>query len=71
MTPASGNAASATVSPTVTFSEPVTLAGAAISLDCSLSGAAAFSVSGGPTVYTVDPVDDLAGACTLTVLASQ
>ncbi len=71
VTPASGNAASASVSPTVTFSEPVTLAGAAISLDCSLSGAAAFSVSGGPTVYTIDPVDDLAGACTLTVLASR
>jgi uncharacterized protein len=71
VTPATGGTAPATVSPTITFSEPVTLGGAAISMDCTGSGAAAFTVTGGPTTWTVDPVDDLAGTCTLTVAASR
>ena len=71
--PAPGGSAQVAVSPTITFSEPVTLGGAAISLNCSVSGAAAFSVTGGPTTYTVDPTDDLASgdSCTLTVAASR
>ena len=63
MTPATGGTGPGTVSPTITFSEPVTLADAAISLDCSTSGAAAFSVSGGPTTRTGHPVLVPPGPC--------
>ncbi|HET7822425.1 MAG TPA: ExeM/NucH family extracellular endonuclease [Ornithinibacter sp.] len=71
VTPATGGTAPATVSPTITFSEPVTLGDAAISMDCTGSGATAFTVTGGPTTWTVDPAEDLAGTCTLTVAASR
>ena len=61
------------MSPTVTFSEPVALGGASLTLQCSLSGSVAFSVTGGPTTYTVDPADDLQSgdACTLIVSPSR
>jgi predicted extracellular nuclease len=57
----------------VTFSEPVNLAGAWFTLTCSVSGARAAAVSGGPTTFTIDPIADFeAGdACTLTVAAGQ
>lgn len=72
VTPANGADATATVSPTVTFSEPVDLASDAISLVCSLSGTVAATVTGGPTTFTVDPTGDLVDteSCTLTVAAA-
>ena len=72
-TPANGATAPATVSPTVTFSEPVALGGASLTLQCSISGSVAFSVTGGPTTYTVDPADDLQSgdSCTLIVSPSR
>ena len=56
----------------VTFSEPVDLAAAAISLTCAWSGAHAGTVSGGPTTFTFDPNVDFAGGetCTVTVSAA-
>ncbi|WP_330472986.1 ExeM/NucH family extracellular endonuclease [Terrabacter sp. C0L_2] len=58
-------------SPTVTFSEPVKAASGAFTLTCSISGAKTFSVTGGPTTFTLDPSTDFAlgDACTLTVSA--
>ena len=49
------------------------LAGASLTLQCSLSGSVAFSVTGGPTTYTVDPADDLQSgdSCTLIVSPSR
>lgn len=72
-TPANGATAPAGVSPTITFSEPVTLGGAAITLQCSLSGSVAFSVTGGPTTFTIDPAEDLASGdtCSIIVTASR
>ncbi len=61
MTPATGGTAPATVSPTVTFSEPVTLGGAAII--ARLHGQRRRRPSRSPgarRTWTVDPVDDLA-----------
>jgi predicted extracellular nuclease len=69
-TPANGATAPATVSPTITFSEPVALGGASITLQCSISGSVAFEVNGGPTTYTVDPTDDLASGDTCTLIVS-
>lgn len=58
---------------TVTFSEPVDLTDPWYTLDCSVSGGVAASVTGGPTVFTLDPTSDLSAgeSCTLTVLAAQ
>jgi len=72
-TPSPGAVAQPDVSPTITFSEPVALGGGAISLDCSLSGAVATSVTGGPTTWTVDPAADLlpGDACTLRLRADR
>ncbi|MBC9823150.1 ExeM/NucH family extracellular endonuclease [Terrabacter sp. MAHUQ-38] len=58
---------------TVTFSEPVTAPASAFTLDCSVSGAKAFTVSNtGQSTYTVDPTADFApgDACTLTLTGS-
>mgnify|MGYP001324337977 CR=1 FL=1 len=56
----------------VTFSEPVNAPAGAFALSCG-GGAVTFALSGGPTVFTLDPQDDLPeGAnCTLTIAASQ
>jgi predicted extracellular nuclease len=58
---------------TITFSEPVNVAGTWFSITCSSSGAHTAAASGGPTTFTLDPDADFAGgeACTVTVFASQ
>ncbi len=59
----------------VTFSEPVSASAGSFSLTCAVAGSGApidVVVAGGPTVFTLDPVINLApdDACTLTVLAA-
>ncbi|MCL4811495.1 MAG: ExeM/NucH family extracellular endonuclease [Vicinamibacteraceae bacterium] len=58
---------------TVTFSEPVNVAGAWFGLACTVSGAKTATVSGGPTAFTLDPGTDFVPGdlCTLTVVAAQ
>lgn len=56
---------------TVTFSEPVSAPASAFSLNCG--SAVAFSLSGGPTSFTLDPNADLpiSASCTLAVDGDQ
>ena len=57
--PANGATATASVSPTVTFSEAVTTSAAAFSLGCSVSGTVAFTLSGERhDQYTLDPTHE-------------
>ena len=58
---------------TVTFSEPVDVTGDWFNLNCSSSGNVTAMVTGGPTVFTLDPSVTLVhqDSCTLTVLAAQ
>jgi predicted extracellular nuclease len=61
---------------TVTFSEPVSLSGNWFTLACPTSGlrnVADTTVTGGPTIFTIDPNTNFSNSetCTLTVLASQ
>jgi predicted extracellular nuclease/methionine-rich copper-binding protein CopC len=56
-------------SPSITFSEPVSVTGAWFDLTCATSGTHTAVVGGGPTTFTIDPdinfaVDEL---CTLTI----
>lgn len=55
----------------VRFSEPVTVQAGGFTLSCTNAGTVGFTVSGGPTAYTVDPTVDLdyLDNCTLTVVA--
>ena len=71
--PANGGTSAADVSPSVTFSEPVSLAPGAITLSCTISGPVAVDVKGGPTTFTADPASALidGDVCTLTVVASS
>ena len=57
----------------ITFSEPVDLAGNAITVNCQTTGPHAGTVTGGPTAYTFDPTVDFAGGetCTVTVAAAD
>jgi uncharacterized protein len=57
----------------ITFTEGVNVAGSWFTLSCSLSGAHDATVSGGPTVFTLDPGTNFVDGdvCTLSVLASQ
>jgi predicted extracellular nuclease len=57
----------------VTFSEPVDVAGAWFTIACATSGSHSAGFSGGPTVFILDPVVDFAPneVCTLTVVATQ
>ena len=57
----------------VTFNEPVTVTASSFSISCSTSGAHAFTLSGGPTTYTLDPTTDFTQGevCTVTVVAAQ
>jgi hypothetical protein len=57
----------------VTFTEPVNVTANAFSLECTTSGSVAFTVSGGPTTFTLDPTTDFAYSevCTVTVFASE
>jgi len=57
----------------VTFSEPVNAPAGAFSISCANSGAHTFSISGGPTTFTLDPNVNFTGneLCTVTVVAAQ
>lgn len=57
----------------VTFNEPVTATASSFTISCSVSGTHAFSLSGGPTTYTLDPTVDFTQGevCTVTVVAAQ
>ena len=61
---------------TITFSEPVNVTGNWFQIVCSVTGTrnvADTVVSGGPTVFTINPTVDFAGgeSCTVTVFAAQ
>ncbi|HEV2799249.1 MAG TPA: lamin tail domain-containing protein [Pyrinomonadaceae bacterium] len=57
----------------ITFSEPVTATSSSFQINCNQSGAHAFTLSGGPTTYTLDPTTDFVSGevCTVTVVAAQ
>src|SRR6185436_13396668 len=57
---------------TVTFSEAVTITNSSVTINCASTGAHTVAVSGGPTVWTVDPTTDFGNGelCTATVLAA-
>jgi predicted extracellular nuclease len=57
----------------VTFSEPVTATASSFQISCTTSGTHAFTLSGGPTTYTLDPTTDFTSGevCTVTVFAAQ
>ncbi len=57
----------------VTFSEPVTVAGSWFAIQCANSGAVGATVTGGPTVYTLDPTVNFAflEQCTVTLDAAS
>ncbi len=71
----SGDATDVTVTSniTVTFSEAVNASSSSFSLVCSTSGTKTFTLSGGPTTFTLDPSTDFANgeSCTLNVIAAQ
>ncbi len=54
---------------TITFSGPVELTTANVTINCTKSGAHPFALSGGPSEYTLDPDSDFAreDLCTVTV----
>lgn len=57
----------------ITFTEGVNVTGSWFTLSCSLSGDHVATVSGGPTIFSLDPGTNFVDGdvCTLTVLASQ
>jgi predicted extracellular nuclease len=57
----------------ITFSEPVDLAGNWFSIICASSGAHTATSAGGPTTYTLNPSPDFASneSCTVTVRAAN
>jgi len=57
----------------VTFSEPVTVSDASFQISCATSGTHAFTLSGGPSTYTLNPTTDFTQGevCTVTVVAAQ
>ncbi|HEX8458036.1 MAG TPA: lamin tail domain-containing protein [Pyrinomonadaceae bacterium] len=57
----------------VTFSEAVTATANSFQISCATSGTHAFTLSGGPTTYTLDPTTDFTQGevCTVTVVAAQ
>jgi predicted extracellular nuclease len=57
----------------VTFSEPVNVAGAWFMISCALSGAHTATASGGPTTFTLNPDVDFAlgETCTTTIAGAQ
>jgi hypothetical protein len=68
---ATGVATSENIS--VTFSEAVNVSTASFSLSCATTGAIAYSLNGGPSSYTLDPISDLPAGdtCSLTVNAAS
>jgi predicted extracellular nuclease len=71
--PAGATGVSPTSDLTVTFSEPVSVAGSWFSISCALSGSHTAAASGGPTTFTLDPDVDftLGETCTATITAAQ
>ncbi len=57
----------------VTFSEPVTAAAGAFTLECPVGTAVGLTVTGGPTTFTLDPDTDIPASttCTATVVAAN
>ena len=57
---------------TIDFSEPVNATAASFTISCTNSGAHSFTLSGGPTTFTLNPDVDFASneTCTVTVLAA-
>ncbi|MBC7931289.1 MAG: Ig-like domain-containing protein [Rubrivivax sp.] len=57
----------------VTFNEPVNATASSFQISCATSGTHAFTLSGGPTTYTLDPTTDFTQGevCTVTVFAAQ
>jgi len=57
----------------ITFSEPVTVTGAWVTLTCATSGAHTVQASGGPQIFTLDPDVDFTApeVCNVTVIAAQ
>ena len=57
----------------VVFTEPVDVAGAWFTIDCTTSGLRTATFSGGPVAFTLDPDGDFAfdETCTVTVLAAN
>jgi endonuclease G len=57
----------------VTFSEPVTATGSSFQISCATSGAHPFALSGGATIYTLNPTVNFTPGevCTVTVFAAQ
>jgi len=58
---------------TVTFTEPVSVAGSWFTISCTTSGQHSAVPSGGPTTFTLDPDSDFAAgeACTVSIASSQ
>lgn len=58
---------------TITFSEPVAVTGDWFSIQCATSGAHTATVSGGPSIYTLDPAVNFAQneLCTVKVFAAN
>jgi hypothetical protein len=74
--PANGAQAGLAANLTITFSEPVDVTGNWFQIACATSGVRTVAdtvVTGGPTVFTIDPNADFAAgeACTVTVTAAQ
>ena len=70
--PVNGSSGVAPTTPiTVTFSEPVTAAPAAFSIDCG-AGSLGFTLTGGPQTYTLTPTSALPSlaSCTVAVFAA-
>jgi hypothetical protein len=57
----------------ITFSEPVDVAGDWFSIECTATGAHDAAAAGGPTTFTLDPDEDFAAgeSCTVTVFAAE
>jgi hypothetical protein len=57
----------------VTFDEPVTVAGEWFAIECATSGIHPATASGGPTSFVLDPANDFAAGeqCTVTVVAAR
>ena len=70
--PIAGGSTSPNGTVTVTFSEAVNVTGAWFAMSCTTSGAHTATVSGGPTIFTLDPDSDFVDgdSCTVTVDAS-
>jgi endonuclease I len=73
-TPANGAAnVAASTNLSLTFSEAVTLVGSWNTLSCSATGSHPVAVSGGPTVFTLNPATDFGAleSCTLTLIGAN